>query len=129
MKHIAYCLLFFGFFCFGTDINQTLKEIEMDEQSCQEVQEVLRKMDDDLKEGFAHFAGLLNGIAQIVDGKQSQERMTLVNGINQFIGSLVDILLIGQKRNGLHAIDNREELRRLLIWAMQMLQKQRGWTS
>jgi hypothetical protein len=59
MKQALYSLLFFGVFCFGAPINHTLEEITWDEQSSCEVQEVLRKMDDDLKEGLVYFSGLL----------------------------------------------------------------------
>jgi hypothetical protein len=124
MKQALYSLLFFGVFCFGTPINQTLEEITWDEQSSCEVQEVLRKMDDDLKEGLVYFSGLLNAIFQIADGKQNSERATIVNGVNQFIGSLVDILMIGQKRNHLHTITNKEELHKLLIWALKAIEKE-----
>jgi hypothetical protein len=124
MKQILVSLLFFEAFCFAVPVDQTLKELEVDEQSSQEVQEVLRKMDDDLKEGLVYFSGLLNGIFQIVDGKENAERTTIVNGVNQFIKSLVDILMIGQKRNHLNTITNEKELRQLVIWAIQTIQQQ-----
>lgn len=124
MKKVVWSLLLCGSFCFAESINPVLDEITLDEQSSQEVKTVLRKMDDDLKEGLACFAGLMNGIFQIVDGKENSERSTIVNGVNQFIGSLVDILMIGQKRNGLHTINNKEELQKLLLWALRIIEKE-----
>jgi hypothetical protein len=118
-------LLFFGVFCFGQPAHQALEELALDEQSGQEVKDVLRrKMDDDLKEGLVYFSSLLNGISQMVDGKNGADQKTLVNGFQQFVGSLVEILMIGQKRNHLNTITNEQELRQLLIWAIESIQQQ-----
>lgn len=124
MKQILVTVLFFGVFCFGQPTHQALEELELDEQSSQDVKYVLRKMDDDLKEGLVYFSSLLNGISQMVDGKNGADQKTLVNGFQQFVGSLVEILMIGQKRNHLNTITNEQELRQLLIWAIQKIQKQ-----
>lgn len=124
MKKIVLTLLLCGSFSFTESINPVLDEITIDEESSKEVQTVIRKMDDDLKEGLACFAGLMNGIFQIVDGKENSERSTIVHGVNQFIASLVDILMIGQKRNGLKTINNKEELQKLLLWALRIIEKE-----
>ncbi len=124
MKKIVLTLLLYGSFSFTESINPVLDEITIDEESSKEVQTVIRKMDDDLKEGLACFAGLMNGIFQIVDGKENSERSTIVHGVNQFIASLVDILMIGQKRNGLKTINNKEELQKLLLWALRIIEKE-----
>ena len=124
MKKIVLTLLLYGSFSFTESINPVLDEITIDEESSKEVQTVIRKMDDDLKEGLACFAGLMNGIFQIVDGKENSERSTIVHGVNQFIASLVDILMIGQKRNGLKTINNKEELQKLLLWTLRIIEKE-----
>lgn len=124
MKKIVWSLLLCGSFYCTELINPILDEITIDKQSKEEVQTGPRKMDDDLKEGLTYFAGLMNGIFQIVDGKENSERSTIVNGVNQFIGNLLNILMIGQTRNGLKTINNEEELQKLLLWALRIIEKE-----
>jgi len=113
--------MIFFFSLFSSESPTREIELTIDDSTAEEVEKVLRKMDDDFKEGLIYFSTLLHGISQMVEGKN--DRQALSNGIKQFVNSLVEILMIGQKRNKLSTITNQDELKELLLWTVHALEE------
>lgn len=98
-------------------------EIIIDETTDQEIEMVLRKLDDEFKEGLGYFASLIHSLVQVAESKTNNDKTAMINGMQQAVQSIAELITLGDHKTGFRTIKSQAELEKIIWWLIYALKK------